>query len=223
MRKVSALRLTVILALTLIVSSLWVFADQVRSSVYAHDDSRWVDGIPGRTAVLCVANLDGSKVSHEILQKIHTAYVSAVKTNPYYRAAGLDVSPSIPANEANTREEGIDLLIRNSCPDQATLKSNRWGNNRVSSPGPVHTYLFIASEADLESVPFKHYPRVVGQEDMCEEAQCNSVANALYITLKELNDPKALNTALLAGIGLSWDDMTQSIYVDGVTPDDRSK
>lgn len=221
----SKVRLIAVVMLSLIAISIWIFADELQGTIYArsNDQSRWVAGIPGRTAVLCVSNLDGTKVPYDVLQRVHKAFTTNVKTHRYFQQAGLDVNPPIPPDEVGTREKGIDLLIRNSCPAQSTIKTKKWGNNRVKGPGSVHTYVFIASAEELSQTAFKRYPRVVGQEYVCEAAQCNSVANALYITPEELNNPDELAKALTAGVGLAWEEVTQPGYVNGVTPDDKSK
>lgn len=224
MKSIHKIQIIVLIALTLIMTGIWGFADSIRAAAYASAGaSQWVAGIPGRTAVLCVANLEGAAVGRDVLQKVNTAFMKKVKTHRDFHLAGLDAVVSLAPSEAAARVAGIDPLIRAGCPSSATLHTNRWGNNRVSSPGSVQTYVFVASAEQLSSVAFKHYPRVAGHEYICEDGQCNSVANALYITPEEIDNPGILAQALTSGVGLSNDNENVPVYINGVTPDNKLK
>ena len=165
-----------------------------------------IGGIFGRENLqLCIANVDGSPAKDEIMQQIHTAFAT-VKQHPEFEKAGLSA--------------GGGPKIRAGCPSASDLKTEQAGKRTVAVAGPILTYVFITSAEELKGVQFKHYPRVMGYEQMCEGQFCNSVSNALYITAEELNDSAKLVEALTAGIGLET--KQAPLYVDGVTPDDKT-
>lgn len=199
-------RIVVLVVLVLLVIGVWSYPSLLGS---ARAGDAWVAGVSGRTNLqLCVADLRGSAMTDEVMSKIQTTFAK-VKKHPDFEQAGLN------------RGDGPE--IRAGCPSAATLNTQEWGRNTVTTPGSIQTYVFSASEQDFQQTTFKSYPRVVGQEQMCVDSQCASVANAVYLTTKELNDPALLIRALTVGIGLSDSQSTAPLYNDQVTPDDKSK
>lgn len=186
----------------------------LRSGLRAARESEWVAGVPGRVRLFCIANHDGMALPDDVLPKINAAFAK-VAQHPEFARAGLDV---VPPTAADTTGQG-DPRILAGCPSRSTLNSDQWGRYTVTRPGPVQTYVFIVAADELKQTEFKHYPRVVGQEQICGEGVCNSVANAVYITPDELNEPAVLEQALTAGLGLPL--TAEPIYIDGVTPDQK--
>ncbi len=197
--------------------STFAFQSHIRGA-YAHGD-KWVTGIPGRNAVICVSNTDGSKVSRSELEMINKSFIENVKTHPYFEASGLNAHPDISKEEAHSREKGIDILIKNGCPKAAAMRSNSPEALRVSTPGMVHTYVFIASDDEIKDKSFKHKYRDMGQEYICQGTVCNSVANSIYLTRSEIADSDVLAEALLSGVGFVTQEV--DIYTNGVTPDSK--
>lgn len=131
-----------------------------------------------------------------------------VRQHPDFETAGLN--------------GGDGPKIRAGCPSSSTLNTEQWGRNTVTRPGLIHTFVFIASAEELLRTQFKHYPRVMGHEQMCEGTRCASVAHAVYLTPEEVNDPEELVRSLTAGIGLSDLEPETPTYNDQVMPDHKS-
>ncbi|MCG8347625.1 MAG: hypothetical protein MI924_07580 [Chloroflexales bacterium] len=108
-------------------------------------------------------------------------------------------------------------------PTASTLSTEHHGRLIVDQLGPVHTYVFIAPEEELQKTQFKYYPRTIPQETMCRGDMCGSVANAVYITPQELADRQTLVDALTAGLGLPLDEAPQDPANNGLTPDTKRK
>lgn len=202
MMTMQPLRFIVTTIMALLAITVWVFPRPAQRLAAAGEG---IGGVPGRISLhICVANHNGSPIAGEVMRKVHTAFAK-VRQHPDFEAAGLN--------------GGDGPTIRAGCPSPSTLNTERWGRNTVAHPGSIHTYVFIAPAEEIQRTQFKHYPRVVGHEQMCEGAHCASVANAVYLTPEELNDPEALIRSLLAGIGLSASYLETPVYTDQVTPD----
>jgi len=199
-------RITFLGILTLLAALVWSYP-LLGGQAHAHNDHA-SNGFNRPNLQLCVALQGGGQVTGEVMSKVQTAFVR-VKQHRDFAAAGLN--------------RGDGPKIRAGCPSASTLKTEQWGRNTVATPGDIHTYVFLASEQDLAGVGFKHYPRVVGHEQQCHDTQCASVANAVYLTMAELNDPETLVTTLTAGIGLMTPDMQVPTYNSQVTPDDKTR
>lgn len=206
MMTTKSFRLIAVSIIAMLTLSIWVSPQLIRSYTYANDG---IGGVASRTNLqICIANHNGAPVTGEVMSKIRTAFAK-VKQHPDFERAGLN--------------RGGGPQIRAGCPSASTLNTEKWGRNTVTTPGPIHTYVFIASAQDLQGTQFKQYPRVVGYEQMCISSQCASVANAVYLTPEELNDPQLLVRTLTAGIGLSDPQPAVPLYNDQITPDDKSK
>ncbi|HEX9441263.1 MAG TPA: hypothetical protein VF909_16380 [Roseiflexaceae bacterium] len=155
---------------------------------------------------LCVATLDGTAPSQGAVKKIAAA-LDEVSKQPYFALAGLN--------------QGGGPTVIAGCPSPSPLKTERGRVYVVTEPSPIFTFVFIATEEELQGVTFKGFPRVMAQEVMCEGDDCGEVTKAVYITRAELDNREILVRAITACVGLRPLDQGQEsnpIYVDGVTP-----
>lgn len=201
MNMIRPTKITMLIVLALCALGAWSLAFLTHSNASAHPG-----GPPGRTRLeICVQNVDGSTVLSTVMDKITTAF-KEVKKHRDFEAAGLNA--------------GGGPKFKIGCPSGPTIKENK--AHKVTKHSAEFTFIFIASEAELQAVPFKHYPRVKSQETMCEEDVCAEVTKALYLTPQEINDPAKLVPALAFGVGLMPTDSPQSQYIDGVTRDPQT-
>ncbi|MEA2717901.1 MAG: hypothetical protein QOI99_2218 [Actinomycetota bacterium] len=158
----------------------------------AHDSaSEAIAGVPGRTRLeICVAGADGSAPPRPAVKAVGAA-LEQVRGHRHFKAAGLEAG-------------GGPRLVA-GCPGPPAMRTKA-GANRVDHPGRFHTYVYVVSEDVLGGMAFKGSPAVAAQERVCDDDVCASVANAVYVTEKDLADPTTLARALRAGVGLPPDD-----------------
>ena len=159
---------------------------------HAHDSaSESIAGVPGRTRLeICVARADGSAPPGATVKNVE-AGLGQVRGHQHFKAAGL--------------EAGGGPRLVPGCPGPPAMRTNA-GASRVDRPGRFHTYVYVVAEDDLRGMAFKDSPAVAAQERVCEDDVCASVANAVYVTEKDIADPTTLARALRAGVGLPPDD-----------------
>ncbi|WP_322489342.1 hypothetical protein [Chloroflexus sp.] len=200
-------RVGILAALLVVAISSWVFPTTGRTNPVNHAPS-FIGNIPERTNLrICVQWINGKGANAEVVGRIASALAQVAK-HPDFVPAGL--------------ARGAGPHVQGRCDQAPTIRTDRRGPYVTSKPSDIYTYIYIASEDELRGVLFKRYPRVTTQETQCEEHKCHEVTKALYITPEELADDKLLINALTSGVGLLLPDEDLSIYVDGVTPDDRT-
>lgn len=198
-------------------ASLFVFLALFAVAVWAHpalfaqgnsdkDKEKEFRGRPDLQ--ICVQSLQEESVPPNIMGLMRSA-LAQVSKHPHFKAAKMDV--------------GGGPKLKAGCPLPSGLKNKQLKVARTDEPNPIFTFVFIASQEELQDVSFKGDVRVVPQEMMCEvgedEGVCNEVTKAIYITPEELEDPQMLARALTAGVGLMNIEQAAPIYTDEVTED----
>lgn len=202
------LRIVTVVALVLLAIGAWSLP-YLRPAGTLAGTQDGIGNVPERTNLqLCVQGFDGTAVPPNIIGKI-TAALAKVKNHPDFERAGLN--------------RGGGPTVLRGCPDGPSIKSARRGPNVITKPSPIFTFVFIASQEELQGLLFKRYPRVTSQETQCEGDKCREVTKAVYLTPQELGNEQQLVSALTSGVGLLLPNEEIPLYTDGVTPDDKSK